>query len=385
MPKSIRFLFIIAGILVLAVLGLYITDNEHVLKALPSTYLIGRTGPDIDNMRFFEQRAIEPGAPQPWEEAPDYGTYILTEADSTALEKYRTTSFAVFRRGRLVFEAYWEDAETTPSNSFSMAKSITSILVGMAIEDGLISNVKDRASEYLEELKGTDRAGITIEQLLQMTSGIGFDEHYGDPFGFMAKAYYGDELREKTFGYPAVHEPGTRWEYLGGNTLLLSYIVEEVTGKSLSDYASEKLWKPLGAESRAYWTYDPSSGVERAYCCFYSHARDFARLGELFLCQGNWNGEQLISPYWVEASWTPCMVPDVTGQPVDFYGYQWWMAEIDGMEVDYMRGILGQYVFVIPEKEMVVVRLGHERSEERLDGLPMDVYEFLEIAHRISP
>jgi CubicO group peptidase (beta-lactamase class C family) len=218
-----------------------------------------------------------------------------------------------------------------------------------------------------------------------MTSGIGFDEHYGDPFGFMAKANYGDEMYAKTLSYPLLHEPGTHWEYLGGNTLLLSYIVEDVTRRTLSDYAAEKLWKPLGAENDALWTYDPSCDRERAYCCFYSNAKDFARFGQLFLCDGNWKGEQLLSPQWVEKSIAPCMVPDITGEPVDHYGYQWWLNKHKGIEFYAMRGLKGQYVIVIPEREAVFVRLGHLRSDERIDNAPKDVYEFLDIALKILP
>jgi len=190
--KSALF-FIIA--ICLVILGLYITDNEHILSALRSTYLIGRTGPDTDNYVFFENRVIEASDPQVWEYHEDFNNYSLTEEDSSLLSGYRTTSFLVVHRGKILFEKYWEDgSDTMWSNSFSMAKSITSMLVGEAIEDGLIRSVKDKASDYLEDLKGTDKEEVTIEQLLQMTSGIDFDEHYGDPFGFMAKANYGDEI-----------------------------------------------------------------------------------------------------------------------------------------------------------------------------------------------
>lgn len=384
MPRLIKFFLAITLIMILAVLGLFVTGNEHLLTAVKSTYLQGRTGPDIDNDRFFENRRIEARSPKRWKRAEKYNDYELSTADSMLLTSYGTTGFLIIQEGELLFEQYWETySDSSFSNSFSMAKSITSLLVGMAIEDGLIGSVQDKASEYIPELKGTDRENITIEQLLQMTSGIDFDEHYGDPFGFMAQAYYGDELFKKTLSYERVHEPGTYWEYLGGNTLLLSYIVENVTGRTLSQYASMKLWTPLGAEEDALWTYDPTSGRERAYCCFYSNASDFARLGQLVLCQGNWNGKQLISSDWIEASLRPVMIPDSSGQPVDFYGYQWWITNWEGKEVYYMRGILGQYIFIIPETQTVVVRLGHERSEERVNNVPIDVFEFLDLSERI--
>ncbi len=384
MPRLIKFFLALTLIVALAALGLAISGNDHLLMAVKSTYLQGRTGPDIDNHRFFENRIVEARSPKRWKRSSRYNSYELSAGDSALLDAYRTTGFLVLQEGELLFEDYWETySDSSYSNSFSMAKSITSMLVGMAIEEGLIGSVKDKASDYIPELKGTDREHVTIEQLLQMTSGIGFDEHYGDPFGFMAKAYYGDELFNKTLSYGLAHEPGTYWEYLGGNTLLLSYIVENVTGRTLSQYASKMLWTPLGAEENALWTYDPKSGRERAYCCFYSNASDFARLGQLVLCDGNWNGKQLLSPQWIEASMRPAGVPDASGRPVVFYGYQWWITDWEGREVYYMRGILGQYIFIIPETQTVVVRLGHERSDERINNVPKDVFEFLDLSERI--
>lgn len=384
MPRLIKLFIGSILIVTLAVLGLFLTGNQHLLKAVKSTYLQGKNGPDIDNDRFFENRIVEARSPKPWKRAKGYNSYQISTVDSILLASYQTTGFLVLQKGELLFEKYWETySDSSYSNSFSMAKSITSLLIGMAIDDRSIGSVLDKASNYIPELKGTDREDVTIEQLLQMTSGIGFDETYGDPFGFMAKAYYGDELFEKTLSYSLAHEPGSFWHYLGGNSLLLSYVVENATGKTLSQYASQKLWTPLGAQEDALWTYDPTSGRERAYCCFYSNARDFARLGQLVLCEGNWNGKQLISPSWLEASMQPVMVADLTGRPVDYYGYQWWITDWNGKEIYYMRGILGQYIFVIPETQTVVVRLGHDRSKERVNNVPIDAFEFLDLSERI--
>ena len=377
MPFFIKVLLGLAILLLAAVIGLKVTGNEHVLEAVRSTYAVGRNGPDIDNLRYFENREVAKGKKLRWKMAEKQGE--LSAPEQLLIESYETVAFLVIQRGEIVYEQYWEEySDTSLSNSFSMAKTITAMLVGCALEEGRIESLDDRASKYLTELQGTDRSDVTIKQLLQMTSGIGFDERYGDPFGFMAKAYYGDELVEKTFSYPQEVPPGSEWEYLGGNTLLLSFIVERVTGKTLSEYASKKLWKPLGAARPAMWTYDETSGAERAYCCFYSNARDFARLGELILCDGNWYGEQLIDSEYIEQMSTPTVLND--GSTVPWYGYQYWMDDISGYDVEYMRGILGQYIFVVPEKEMVVVRLGHKRSDEKVGYSPSDVLEYLDIA-----
>jgi CubicO group peptidase (beta-lactamase class C family) len=153
---------------------------------------------------------------------------------------------------------------------------------------------------------------------------------------------------------------------------LLGLIVEKATGKSLSRYASEKLWQPLGAEHPALWSTDKKDGVEKAFCCFNSNARDFARIGQLMLDSGRWKGNEIISPDYYAQSITPCNIPDNSGQPVNYYGYQWWLCpSFPG--VFYARGILGQYIIIIPSKNMVVVRLGHKRSGNRVNGLLEEV------------
>jgi CubicO group peptidase (beta-lactamase class C family) len=386
MPSFIKWILRILIFLILVVIALKVTDNGHILNAFRSTYLIGRIGPDIDNHKFFTQRIIANGQKLPWKKATEYNSHSLTAEDSAYFKEFETVSYLVVQKGEILYEYYDEGySDTSLVNSFSMAKSIVSMLVGIAIDEGKIKSVMDKASDYLTELKGTDKEEVTIEQLLQMTSGIGFDESYGNPFGFMSQAYYGDDLYNRTLAFAQNHEPGTTWEYLGGNTLMLSFIVEKATRMTLSEYMSKKLWRPIGAGEPAQWTYEEESGVERSYCCFYSNARDFARIGQLMLCDGNWYGEQLISPQWVDASMTPCRVPNVDGKPVDNYGYQWWLMKEKGQDVEYMRGILGQYVFIIPEKELVVVRLGHQRSLKWIDKIPADIFEYLAIANRIAP
>jgi CubicO group peptidase (beta-lactamase class C family) len=384
MPTFIKVICAVLFLVLLAMAGLYATGNEHLFEAVRSTYARGKTGPDIDNYKFFTNREVPKAKRQKWKQADEM--LQLSTNDSTVLAGYETVAYLVIKEGKIVCEQYWEDySAESLSNSFSMAKTVVAMLVGCAIDDGLIGSVEEKASKYLVELQGTDREHVTIKHLLQMTSGIGFDEVYGSSgaFQFMSKVYYGDEIVEKTFEYPQVKEPGSEWEYLGGNTLLLSYIVNRVTGKTVSEYASKKLWKPMGAEQPAYWSYDETSNAERAYCCYYSNARDFARFGQLLLCHGNWKGEQLISPTFIEEMTTPVTLND--GTVAAHYGYQLWMDNINGMEVQMMRGMLGQYVLIIPEKEMLVVRLGHKRSNEKDGHTPGDIYQFLDIANSLVP
>lgn len=207
-----------------------------------------------------------------------------------------------------------------------------------------------------------------------MSSGINFVESYTSPFAYPAEAYYGNNLIENTLKYKVVTQPGKEFIYESGNSCLLGYILTLATKEKLSDYAAEKLWQPLGAEHPAYWSLDHDTGMEKAYCCFNSNVRDFARLGQLYLDSGKWGGKQLAPQNYVLASMKPALSPH--------YGYNWWILNCDGHNVPYCRGILGQYIFVIPDKNMVVVRLGKKRGPVE-DNVPTDALVYLRAAFEL--
>ena len=162
-----------------------------------------------------------------------------------------------------------------------------------------------------------------------------------------------------------IDEPGVNFIYQSGVTQLLGFIVEKATGEKLSDYVSRKLWTPMHAEESALWSLDRKDGMEKAYCCFNSNARDFARFGQLLLNNGQWDDRQLISPAYLAEATSPDtrLVYKDLGKPNHCYGFQYWILDYKGMKIPYMRGILGQYVFTLPEKNAVIVRLGHKRSD----------------------
>ncbi len=167
-----------------------------------------------------------------------------------------------------------------------------------------------------------------------------------------------------------------------GNTQILAMVLEAATGKRISHYASHKIWKHIGAKHDALWSLDQEDGMEKAYCCFNTNVRDFARLGQLILNKGIWNGKRIISEeYLVEATAPKTYhIDKKTGDSVNFYGFQWWIINYKGYQTPYMRGILGQYIFSIPDKNAVVVRLGHKRSKEYIGHHPKDVYDYLDAA-----
>jgi CubicO group peptidase (beta-lactamase class C family) len=251
----------------------------------------------------------------------------------------------------------------------------------MALDEGKIKSVDQPVSDFLPEFKEGDNSKLTIKHLLTMSSGINFDEDYVNPLAYPAQSYYGSDLKKLTYGYKLRDEPGKEFIYLSGNTELLSFVLEKATGKTLSEYASEKLWKPLGAKNSAFWSLDHKNGLEKAYCCFNSNATDFARIGELYLDSGKWNGQQLISTQYVLNSITPADLQSGSAKN-DEYGYSWWLIpDYKGHRIFYARGILGQYIICIPDKKMVVVRLGKKRKI-RNDKAPhpADVYLYIDAA-----
>ncbi|MCE9540751.1 MAG: serine hydrolase, partial [Bacteroidetes bacterium] len=189
-------------------------------------------------------------------------------------------------------------------------------------------------------------------------------------------------LKKLTYKYELTSEPGKTFAYLSGKTELLGFILEKVTGKTVSDYASEKLWKPIGAKNAALWSLDHEGGMEKTYCCFNSNARDFGRIGELFLDSGKWNGNRVVSTEYVLNSIKPADLIDDFGKKNAKYGYSWWLIpDYKGHDIFYARGILGQYILCIPKLNMVVVRLGNKR-EKKIPGQdhPTDVFYYVDAA-----
>ncbi len=311
----------------------------------------GRLNPDIDGYQYFSNRKVNTGKPQPWAIAACFNKDTIPKECLDYFRRNKTEAYLIIRNDSICYEQYWDGySDTSHTNSFSSAKSIVSILTGIAISEGKIKGIHEKVSDFIPELnKGMDSL-LTIENLLTMSSGINFNEDYLSPFGYPAKAYYGTNLMQVTLSYKVRTVPGRVFNYLSGNSALLGYVVTKATGEKLSDYASEKLWQPLGAEQPAYWSLDKKGGMEKAYCCFNSNARDFARLGKLYLDSGKWNGKQIVPKDFVIASITPKLV--------NYYGYNWWITHCGKHYVPYAAGLFGQYIYVIPDENMVVVRLG---------------------------
>jgi CubicO group peptidase (beta-lactamase class C family) len=284
------------------------------------------------------------------------------------LEASGTTAFLVVHDDELLYERYFNGYdETSVQTSFSIAKSFASALVGIAIDEGHIKSVDEPITDYIPELLEKDQRfkSITIRHLLTMTSGMKYEEGGDLPWSEEAddtKTYYATDLRELALENCRIEgEPGAYFEYNNYNPLLVGLILERATGMPVARYLQEKLWKPMGMEADGSWSLDSTqSGFEKMESGVNARARDFARFGTLFAKEGNWEGRQLISRGWVEESTRA----DTTTDPSLDYQYFWWVDTPDGKSHFSARGNYGQYIYVAPEKDLVIVRLGKEEGEK---------------------
>jgi CubicO group peptidase (beta-lactamase class C family) len=217
------------------------------------------------------------------------------------LESKHTTAFLIIRNNSIIYEKYFGRYEhTTVFPGFSITKSFLSALVGIAIDEGYIKSIHQPVTDFLPELKDERFRKVTIEDLLSMRSGIRFVEGYSNPFGGMAKFYYGRNLRKYTLKLKVESEPGTVYKYQSANSQLLAMVIEKATGKRISEYLEEKIWKRIGMESFGTWNVDSKKFREnKGFCCINARTVDFAKFGQLYLDLGKMNDQQVIPEDWI--------------------------------------------------------------------------------------
>ena len=362
-----KFLFWLLVLFMLLNVIVLITGYSYIYKTLYYQYA------GIEDYKHFENRTVKAGTFIPIPDAVSYNKTKLQSEFRNYLIKTQTTAFLVLKNDSVRYEEYWDGfGPQSYSGSFSMAKSIVSMLIGIAIDEGKIKSVDQKVSDFIPEYKEGLNADLTIRHLLTMSAGFDWDESYASLFSPTTKAYYGTNLEKMLLHLEVDEQPGTIFDYQSCNQLVLAYILRKVTGKTLSEYASEKLWIPLGAKMDALWSTDHKDGLEKAYCCFNSNARDFSRFGTLYLHDGMFNNHQIVPADYVKRSVEPANLVDEEGQKSECYGYSWWLTQAGGEKVFYAQGILGQFIIVIPGKNIVAVRLGKKREPK--DDLPAADY-----------
>ncbi len=265
-------------------------------------------------------------------------------------------AFIVIKNDSVIFERYADNySDESIFTTFSVSKSIISMLVGLALEEGKIKSLNDPIINYIPELKDKGFDKITIEHLLKHTSGIRFKERYVNPLdNDVARYYYGKDVYKAIEKLKIEHEPGQSFHYHSANTQLLGLILINATGQGISEYFETKIWSKIGTASDASWSTYEKQSVEKTFCCFNSTAIDLAKFGRLVMNGGNWNGEQLIPKSWIDQTHER----DITGGSI--WGYQYHM--ILGLKEygDFMaQGLYDQYIYMMPEKDIVIVSVNN--------------------------
>ena len=270
----------------------------------------------------------------------------------------RAVGLIVIHDNKIVVERYASGFTARDRwTSFSVAKSFTSTLAGAALKDGAIRSLDDKVTDYIPDLRGSAYDDVTVRQLLTMTSGVKWNEDYTDPNSDVAKFIDvpADPGVDVTVSYmrklPRDIAPGSKWVYKTGETNLLGVLVSSATGKRLSDYLSEKIWRPYGMARDAVWM-TGTTGHEISGCCISASLRDYARLGQFIVDGGRANGMSVLPDSWLAAATTK---QAETGSATGGYGYQWWTGN-DGTFSG--RGIFGQSLFIDPKRRLVMVTLG---------------------------
>ncbi|MDB3906277.1 beta-lactamase family protein [Crocinitomicaceae bacterium] len=357
----------VVGIVLVVNATIILTGRFYIYRGIKETYLKGRTGPTIYDLETFHTRKVDSGSGKVFEfpKHSKYNTQKIPDDLRQYIEELDTKALLVVKNDTLIYEEYWDEHnQGTLSNSFSVAKTVVAILVGIAIDEGYIGDIDDPVYKYIPQYKNGSRDKITIKHLLQMASGLSWTESGVNPFSDNAESYYGTDLDGLILRQRRESEPGKMFKYQGGNSQLLAMIVEKATGKNISDYASEKVWSKLGMEEDAYWSLDAKNGQEKAFCCLYAQARDFAKIGRMFMDGGKYNGEQII-PRWYFLQMTKQNdLMTEYGLPNYQYGYHIWTYRGNADEVFYCRGILGQYIICIPDRDLMIIRLGMKRKDD---------------------
>ena len=395
-----KILLILLSVL-LIVIGIFYGPKIARLYHLANLYnedSIGRNFINID--KIFSVSELIPASDNPY--TFPRRDFVLPETFffdgeqrllSEELEHYKTDGLFVLHNGNLLYENYWNNNSANSKHiAFSVTKSFVSALVGIALDEGLIDNIEDPITKYLPDFNGTGYEGVRIKDILQMSSGVDFNEDYADPKSdinrFGRATARGSSFRDFAKSLERGREPGTYHHYVSIDTQVLGFLLAEVTGMPLKEYLYKKIWNKIGMEDDAFFIVD-NNGVEMALGGLNATLRDYAKFGELYLNRGKWNGEQVVPASWVDASHTtdgPHLKPgesELSSSPWG-YGLQWWVPGFP--DTDYTAsGVYNQYIYIDPLTNVVIAKTSsnHRYTSEKEYSKAAHVAMFRAIAESI--
>ena len=376
MQKILKWVAIVSFWLIVLIYGFNI---EYILKGIRVTYLTGNNTAFLSDYEYFDNRVIDPSPfAQPWAKHNNYNTIKETDELADINKERETKAFLVIKNDSILYEKYFDGySESSKSNSFSMAKSIVVTLLGKAIMEGKIKGFDQPVSDFFDEYKAGFGAELTVGNLASMSSGMEWNEKYYSIINITTESYFTDDLRSLILNQKIINKPGQKFRYSSGDTQLLGMVIEKATNTNLSDYLKNNFTIPMGFENEALWQLDSEeSGMEKAYCCFASNARDFARFGKLYKDNGKWNNEILLDSTFINKAINPVY------EDSPYYGYGWWLYTFEDKKVFTMNGHRGQFVIVFPEEDIIIVRLGDKNKEgDNDDG---DLYKYISEGYNLA-
>tara|TARA_Y100000588_G_scaffold159923_1_gene173911 strand:- start:2872 stop:4014 length:1143 start_codon:yes stop_codon:yes gene_type:complete len=376
MQKILKWVAIVSFWLIVLIYGFNI---EYILKGIRVTYLTGNNTAFLSDYEYFDNRVIDPSPfAQPWAKHNNYNTIKETDELADINKERETKAFLVIKNDSILYEKYFDGySESSKSNSFSMAKSIVVTLLGKAIMEGKIKGFDQPVSDFFDEYKAGFGAELTVGNLASMSSGMEWNEKYYSIINITTESYFTDDLRSLILNQKIINKPGQKFRYSSGDTQLLGMVIEKATNTNLSDYLKNNFTIPMGFENEALWQLDSEeSGIEKAYCCFASNAKDFARFGKLYKNNGKWNNEILLDSTFINKAINPVY------EDSPYYGYGWWLYTFEDKKVFTMNGHRGQFVIVFPEEGIIIVRLGDKNKEgDNDDG---DLYKYISEGYNLA-
>ena len=372
--KKIKLISIPLGVIILVVFAIIVSSRFQYFddfKSMISLVIRSQnTKASIDDYKFFDN--VEIKRSDSLFEWPKHNLYNQIGSSKTldsVHKKNETVAFLIIKNDSIIKEDYFLGYdENSMTNSFSMSKSIISFLFLKSIEEGTIPSLNSKLTDYFPAFNESNGGNVTLSDLSTMSSGLVWEENYKDLMGITAQAYVTKDLNKLMMGSKFSGDSGDKFKYLSGNTQLLAMAIEKANSSTIQELTYKWLWNPMGAKNDALWMIDSKEkNMTKAYCCLSSNAKDFAKVGLVYKNFGKINEQKLIDSSFISMS----IKPRFNSNPI--YGYGLWIGKQNNIDFFSLRGHQGQYVIVIPEEDVIIVRLGKRKSRgSDLNNHPSD-------------
>ena len=372
--KKIKLISIPLGVIILVVFAIIVSSRFQYFNDFKSMISLvirsQNTKASIDDYKFFDNVEIKKSDSLfEWPKHNLYNQIGSSKTLDSVHKKNETVAFLIIKNDSIIKEDYFLGYdENSMTNSYSMSKSIISFLFLKSIEEGTIPSLNSKLTDYFPVFNESNGSNVTLSDLSTMSSGLVWEENYKDLMGITAQAYVTKDLNKLMMGSKFSGMSGDKFKYLSGNTQLLAMAIEKANSSTIQELTYKWLWNPMGAKNDALWMIDSKEkNMTKAYCCLSSNAKDFAKVGLVYKNFGKINEQKLIDSSFISMS----IKPRFNSNPI--YGYGLWIGKQNNIDFFSLRGHQGQYVIVIPEEDVIIVRLGKRKSRgSDLNNHPSD-------------